>query len=121
MFAAPARPPGSARSEENLPMREQVFLFAVSVFSPPGIFGFLLALVVRLVLFSNAIVDWAVGILLNLAAIWFWLSWFLRPSINPTTVTNSELGAVLLLYIGIGGLGVGWIAGILIRRVAVRS
>jgi hypothetical protein len=102
-------------------MPEQAFLFAISVFSPPGILGFLLAMVVRLILSSNAKVDWVVGILLNLAAIWFWLSWFLRPSINPTTVTNSELGAVLLLYIGIGGLGVGWIAGILIRRVAVRS
>jgi hypothetical protein len=109
------------RSEENLPMREPAFSFAISVFSPPGIFCFLVALVVRLVLSSNATVDWVVGILLNLAAIWFWLSWFLRPSINSTTVSNSEIGALLLLYVGIGGLGAGWIAGILIRRVAVRS
>ena len=99
-------------------MREQVFLFAISVFSPPGILGFLLAMLVRSLLFSNAKVDWVVGVLLNLAAIWFWLSWILRPS---TTMTNYEIGAVLLLYIGIGGLGVGWIAGILIRRVVVRS
>jgi hypothetical protein len=98
-------------------MREQTFVFVVSVFSPPGIIGFLIALSIRLAIRSNGTVDYAVGLLLNLVAIWFWLSWILRPS---TTMSNDEIGAVLLLYIGIGGLGVGWIAGTIIRRVIIR-
>lgn len=99
-------------------MREQAFVFAISVFSPLGVIGFLLALLVRLILFSDKWLDWGLAILLNLPAIAFWLSWILRPS---STVTNNEIGSILLLYIGIGDLGVGWVAGVLIRRVIVRS
>ena len=97
---------------------ETAWTFLISVFNPFGFFVIIVVTIVRSFLSLDARVDALIGVLLNLPAGAFWVSWLARSS-ETSMMTNDEIGSTIALYI-FGGLGVGWILGVLIRRVLVR-
>jgi hypothetical protein len=95
-----------------------IWTFLISVFNLFSFFVILFATIVRSFLSLNATLDAFIGMLLNLPAVAFWVSWLARSS-GTSLMTNAEIGSTLALYV-FGGLGVGWILGALIRRVLIR-
>ena len=97
---------------------ETAWTFLISVFNPFSFFVIIVVTIFRSFLSLDARVDALIGVLLNLPAVAFWVSWLARSS-GTSMMTNDEIGSTIALYI-FGGLGVGWILGVLIRRVLVR-
>jgi hypothetical protein len=97
---------------------ETLQFFLICVFNPFSFFAIIFVAIVRSFLSLSAILDVLIGSILNVPAIAFWVSWLARSS-GSSLMSNNEIGSTLALYI-VGGLGVGWLLGILIRRVIVR-
>jgi hypothetical protein len=97
---------------------EVAWTFLICVFNPFSFFAIIFVTIVRSFLSLSATLDALMGVLLNLPAVAFWASW-LAGSSETSLLTNAEISSTLVLYI-FGGLGVGWILGVLIRRVLVR-
>jgi hypothetical protein len=98
-------------------LSETAWTFLISVFNPFSFFVIIVVTIFRSFLSLDARVDALIGVLLNLPAVAFWVSWLARSS--GTSMMTNEIGSTIALYI-FGGLGVGWILGVLIRRVLVR-
>jgi hypothetical protein len=97
---------------------EAAWTFLICVFNPFSFFAIIFVTIIRSFLSLSAMLDALVGVLLNLPAAAFWASWLER-SAETSLMTKAEIGSTLVFYI-FGGLGVGWILGVLIRRVLVR-
>ena len=108
----------SGQGAQAIMFSETAWTFLISVFNPFSFFVIIVVTIFRSFLSLDARVDALIGVLLNLPAVAFWVSWLARSS-GTSMMTNDEIGSTTALYI-FGGLGMGWILGVLIRRVLVR-
>jgi hypothetical protein len=98
---------------------EAAWTFIISVFSPAGAVALVLTFVIRLFVRPWHALDVIVGFLLNVPAIVYWISWLTNPPSTGGMTPNTQIMMLFILYfLGLGGLGAGWILAILVRGLA---